>query len=127
MYHLALKGQSGATSPWAFLTAAYAVALVLSAGAWAVAGGSAGVAPLMDRRVWIGAGLLGLAAVGIEVGYFLAYRAGWGLGQVSIVNAACVAAVLAMVGMMLSGELMSAMRATGLVVALGGVWLLARG
>lgn len=128
LYHLAIKGQSGAPSPWAFLTVAYAVALVLSAAAWGVAGlgGGGGAAPCLDRRVWLGAGLLGLAAVGIEVGYFLAYRAGWGLGQVSIVNAGCVAAVLALVGVTLAGEAMSGMRALGLVVALGGVWLLAR-
>lgn len=124
LYHLALKGQSGGGTPWAFLTAAYAVACLLSAAAWGVAGG--GGAPLIDRRVLAGAALLGLAAVGIELGYFLAYRAGWGLGQVSIVNAGLVATVLALIGVTLAGESMSAARATGLAVALGGVWLLAR-
>jgi hypothetical protein len=115
LYHLSIKAQSGAPAPWAFLTAAYAVAFALSAGAWGLSGG--GAAPALDRRVLLGAGLLGLAAVGIELGYFLAYRAGWGLGQISIVNAGCVAAVLALVGVTLSGESMSAMRALGLVVA----------
>lgn len=124
LYHLALRAQSGATTPWAFLTAAYAVAFVLSAAAWGVVGG--GAAPVLDRRVLIGAALLGLAAVGIELGYFLAYRNGWAMGQVSIVNAGCVAAVLALVGVTLAGEAMSAGRALGLAVALGGVWLLAR-
>jgi hypothetical protein len=125
LYHLALRGQSGHASPWGFLTAAYLFAGLLCASAWAIAGGS--VAVVLDRRVAGGAVLLGLAAVGIELGYFLAYRAGWGLGQVSIVNAGLVAVVLALIGVTVAGESMSAQRAVGLAVALGGVWLLARG
>lgn len=130
VYHLAIKSQSGASSPWAFLTAAYTVALALSAVAWGVTanlgGGAVAAAPLLDRRVLIGAGILGLAAIGIELGVFLAYRSGWGLGTLSIVNAGCVAAVLCLIGVTLAGESMSPTRALGLVVALGGVWLLAK-
>lgn len=131
VYHLAIKSQSGASSPWAFLTAAYTVALALSAVAWGVtasvgAGGAAAGVTLLDRRMLIGAGVLGLAAIGIELGVFLAYRSGWGLGTLSIVNAGCVAAVLCLIGVTLAGESMSSTRALGLVVALGGVWLLAK-
>ena len=96
LYHLALRGQSGATNPWPFLAVAYAVAFVLSAVAWAVTGG-AGI-PTLDRRALGGAALLGGAAIGIELGYYLAYRAGWALGQISLVNAGCVAALLSLVG-----------------------------
>ncbi len=129
LYHLTLKSQSGSASPWAFLTAAYAVALVLAGGAWIASGALGGgtmAMPALDRRVLIGAALLGLAAIGIELGVYLAYRAGWGLGTLSMVNAGSVAAVLCLIGVTLSGESMSPSRAVGLVVALGGIWLLAK-
>ncbi len=96
LYHLALRG-SGGGNPWAFLTLAYGAALVLSAGAWLATGGGL---PAIDRRVVSGALMLGAAAIGIELGYFLGYRAGWALGQASLVNAACVAAILALIGAM---------------------------
>lgn len=98
LYHLALRGAGGGGSnPWAFLTLAYAVAFVLSAGAWGVTGGQL---PSIDRRVVIGAGLLGAAAIGIELGYYIGYRSGWAIGQASLVNAGIVAALLALIGAM---------------------------
>lgn len=129
LYHLTLKSQSGAASPWAFLTAAYAAALVLAASAWGVStvlGGGSAALPTIDRRVLVGAGLLGLAAIGIELGVYLAYRSGWGLGTLSMVNAGSVAAVLCLIGVTLTGESMSPSRALGLAVALAGIWLLAK-
>jgi hypothetical protein len=126
VYHLALKSQTGASSPWAFLTVAYGVALTLSAAAWTVTGGGALALPAIDRRVVFAAAVLGLAAIGIECGLFLAYRAGWGLGTLSVVNSGLVATVLCLVGVTLAGESMSPTRALGLLVALGGVWLLAK-
>lgn len=99
LYHLALRGggSGGGGNPWAFLTLAYGVAFVLSAGAW---GASGGQMPTIDRRVVIGAVLLGAAAIGIELGYFIGYRSGWAIGQASLVNAGLVAALLALIGAM---------------------------
>ncbi|HUQ05416.1 MAG TPA: hypothetical protein VM261_23100 [Kofleriaceae bacterium] len=98
LYHLALRGGGGGGSnPWAFLTLAYAVAFGLSASAWGASGGGL---PPIDRRVVVGAVLLGAAAIGIEVGYYLGYRSGWAIGQASLVNAGIVAAVLALIGAM---------------------------
>ena len=96
LYHLALRGAGGGgKSPWAFLTLAYGVAMVLSASAWASSGGGL---PSIDRRVVIAAVMLGAAAMGIELGYFFGYRSGWAIGQASLVNAGLVAVVLALIG-----------------------------
>jgi hypothetical protein len=97
LYHLALRGGGGGTNPWAFLTLAYAVAFGLSASAWGATGGGL---PEIDRRVVIGAVLLGAAAIGIELGYYLGYRSGWAIGSASLMNAGIVAAVLALIGAM---------------------------
>ena len=98
LYHLALRGGGGGGgNPWAFLTLAYAVAFALSASAWGISGGGL---PSIDRRVVTGAALLGAAAIGIELGYYFGYRSGWVIGQASLVNAGCVAALLALIGAM---------------------------
>lgn len=97
LYHLALRGAGGNSSPWAFLTLAYGVAMVLSAGAWTASGGGL---PAIDRRIVIAAVMLGGAAMGIELGYYFGYRSGWAIGQASLVNAGCVALVLALIGAM---------------------------
>jgi uncharacterized membrane protein len=94
VYHLALRGQGPTASPWAFLTVAYAAAFALSALAWFLSGGGAAA---LDRRVLGGAVLLGAAAIGIELGYFLGYRGGWALGAASLINAGLVATVLALI------------------------------
>jgi hypothetical protein len=97
LYHLALRGGGGGGNPWAFLTLAYAVAFALSAGAWATSGGGL---PALDRRVVVAGVLLGAAAIGIELGYYLGYRSGWAIGSASLINAGCVAALLALIGAM---------------------------
>lgn len=96
LYHLALRGGGGGAgaNPWAFLTLAYAVAFALSAAAWGASGGGL---PAIDRRVVTAASLLGAAAIGIELGYYLGYRSGWALGSASLVNAGCIAALLALI------------------------------
>ena len=97
LYHLALRGGGGGANPWAFLTLAYAVAFALSAAAWGASGGGL---PAIDRRVVACGALLGAAAIGIELGYYLGYRSGWAIGSASLVNAGCIAALLALIGAM---------------------------
>jgi len=131
LYHLAMKSQSGAgggTGPWAFFTLAYGVAFAASAALWRLGGGG-GAASLgqLDRPTLVAAGLLGLAALGIEGGFYLAYRAGWALGQVSVISGATMNVLLAVAGVALAGEAMSATRALGLVVCLTGVALVVHG
>ncbi len=128
LYHVAMKTQSGAAGPWAFFTLAYGVAFIASAVLWRLGGGGI-VATLgrLDRSSLIAAGLLGVAAVGIEAGYFLAYRSGWALSQASAISSVALVVLLAVVGIAASGEVLTASRAAGLVIAVGGVSLVVHG
>jgi drug/metabolite transporter (DMT)-like permease len=124
VYHVAQKG-SGAASPWPMLAVAYGAAFALAI-ALAVASGR--TARWQPGRGELAAGLLlGLAAFGIEAGFFFIYRAGWPLASASVIANISVTAVLAVVGILVFGEHLSAMRVGGLLLAAVGVALLVRG
>ena len=73
-YHVAQKSLSAA-SPWPILTVAYGVAFALSLGLALTQGGPVRARPMP----YLAAVLVGLAAFGIEAGFFFLYRAGWKL------------------------------------------------
>lgn len=68
--------------------------------------------------------LVGLAILGIEVGFLLTYRAGWEISTASLVAAVLLAAALVPIGVLFFREPISAQRALGLLLAGAGLWLL---
>jgi drug/metabolite transporter (DMT)-like permease len=124
VYHVAQK-LAGAASPWPMLAVAYGAALALALALALANRGAVRLSP--GRTEWAAGLLLGLAAFGIEAGFFFAYRAGWKLGSASVITNASVTAVLALVGAVVFREHVTGARAAGLALALGGAALLARG
>ena len=123
VYHLAQK-LAVAPTPWLMLSIAYTTALALTIGL-AIANGDATRLP--TRGEWIGGLLIGLAAFGIEAGFFYIYRSGWPLASASVIASVSVTAILAIVGIVAFGEQMTASRAVGLVLAASGATLIVRG
>lgn len=123
VYHLAQK-LAVAPTPWLMLAIAYATALALTL-ALAVANGDASRLP--DRGEWVAGLLIGLAAFGIEAGFFYLYRSGWPLASASVIASVSVTAILAIIGIAAFGEHMSVSRAVGLALAASGATLIVRG
>lgn len=122
VYHLAQRA-SGAVSPWPMLAVAYGAAFAL-ASLLAVTTGPR----WQPGRAELVAGLaVGLAAFGIEAGFFFIYRSGWSLSSASVIANVSVSAILAIVGIAVFGEHLSAARATGLALAAVAAFLIARG
>lgn len=126
VYHLVQKGSGSAPSPWPMLAVAYGAAFALAA-LLALAAPAHGLAAARAPRVWIPGLLLGLAAFGIEAGFFFVYRAGWPLASASVIAGAAVTVTLALLGIALFGDHVSLARAAGIALALGGATLIARG
>lgn len=120
VYHLSLKA-AGAANPWPMLVVAYATALALTL-PLALASGEA-----PGRRESVAGLLIGLAAFGIEAGFFIVYRAGWPLATASVLVGAAVTSILALIGVFVLGEPLGASRTLGLVLAFAGGTLIARG
>lgn len=122
VYHLAQKSLGTTSSPWPVLALAYAVALVLTI-VLALASGD-DLLQLPARHERTAALLIGLGALGVEAGFFFAYRAGWPLASASVVGNALVTVILATIGILVFGEHLSPTRGAGLGLAVMAAVLL---
>jgi hypothetical protein len=68
--------------------------------------------------------LVGLGAFAIEVGFLLAYRAGWEISVASLSANVLLALVLVPIGVLAFREAWTLQRGLGLLLCLGGLWLL---
>jgi drug/metabolite transporter (DMT)-like permease len=121
VYHLAQK-TSGAASPWPLLAIAYGFALAMTLAVALTSPMPAQWPP--TRGVWVAGIFLGLAAFGIEAGFFFIYRAGWPLASASVIASISVTGVLALVGFAVFGEQLTASRLIGLALATGATVLI---
>jgi drug/metabolite transporter (DMT)-like permease len=123
VYHLAQKAAGGAR-PWPMLTVAYGAAFAVTAVL-----SLASCEPLRWPTARVrGAGLLvGLAAFGIEAGFFYIYRARWPLASASVIANVTVTGILALIGIIVFREHLSLARAAGLALATAGAALIAKG
>ena len=69
---------------------------------------------------------LGLAIVGLEVGYIFIYRAGWKVSSASLVANISLAVILLIVGVVLYKEVISVKQLIGMAVCACGLWLIAK-
>jgi drug/metabolite transporter (DMT)-like permease len=123
VYHLAQK-VSDAPRPWSMLAVAYGAAFAITA-VLAFTSSGADVARWSPRERAAGL-LIGLAALGIEAGFFFIYRSGWPLASASVITNVVVTVILAVVGVVVFGERLTAFRGVGIVLASVGAALIAR-
>lgn len=125
LYHVAQKAVPKAVSPFAAIIIAYLVGIALCAVAmfFDPAGGSFGAS--LKAANWAVL-LLGLAALMIEVGVLLVYRAGWEISVASVVINISVAVVLVPLGLFIFKEHLSLRGLAGLVCCLVGLYLLSK-
>lgn len=125
IYHLGQRRIPAAANPIVATFAAYLVALVVTAACLPLL---AADVPL--RAAWRNLNattvLVGLGAVLIEIGFLLAYRAGWLLSNASLTANVLVAVILLAIGALFLNEQLTPARAGGVGLCLVGLWLLAR-
>ena len=121
VYHLAQKSVPESAAPFAVIAMAYLVGFVCAAGAVVMSG-----VPIAEtaRVAWKPAVALGLGALIIEVGYLLAYRAGWPVSTVSLIAGVAVAAILLVVGLTVYREVLGPAQWAGLAFCVVGLALL---
>lgn len=71
--------------------------------------------------------LVGTGIVAVEIGFLIAYRSGWTLGNASLVANATVAVALLGLGVLVFREPVSLTRLSGVGLCLAGLWLVTRG
>ncbi|MCQ2385390.1 MAG: DMT family transporter [Clostridia bacterium] len=123
LYQIAAKSVPDKVNPFASLTVTYAVGSVFSLLLFFVLGKGESLFSSY-RHLNFAPFLLGVVIVGLEVGYIFAYRAGWQVSTAQIVQSAVLAVILIFVGKALYGEPLSWNKLAGILVCLGGLWLI---
>jgi drug/metabolite transporter (DMT)-like permease len=125
VYHLAQKSIPRDVHPLVSVFASYAIALVTTLCLF----------PFFPVRPSLGAAVrqlrwstvaVGISIVGIEVGFLLAYRAGWRISLGSTATAAAVAVLLIPAGLFLFGERLSLANVAGIALCIAGLSLIVR-
>jgi drug/metabolite transporter (DMT)-like permease len=124
LYHIAIKALRPDLHPLAFLIAVYVVALVATIGLWVAfpALGPTGVRA--EDMVWVL--MLGIALVGIEFGFLMAYRNGWSVSVAPTFSNVTLALIMAPIGLIFLKEKLGWQGFAGLALCVAGLILMAR-
>src|SRR6188768_1733420 len=124
-YHLGLKQVPRDVHPLAPLVVLFATAAVTALVAWPIAARGLTLRGELGKLNWTPF-VVGVAIVGIELGFVLAYRAGWRISAASLTANIVIAAALVAIGLLAYGEALSASRLAGLALCAAGLWFLNR-
>jgi multidrug transporter EmrE-like cation transporter len=119
-YHIVLKLTPGNVNPAISLVVTYATAMLLSLGLLIIFPLKIGVVDAFKELNWTSYAL-GLALVGLEVGFLLAYRAGWKVSTAAIIVNASVTMLLIPVGVALFREQLTPVNVAGILVCVVGL------
>ena len=125
VYHLAQKSIPPDVHPLVSVCASYAIALVTTLCLFPFFPVRPSVGQAVRQLRWSTVAV-GVSIVGIEVGFLLAYRAGWKISLGSTASAAAVAVLLIPTGILFFGERLSAANIAGLVLCVAGLALVAQ-
>lgn len=125
VYHVGQRAIPRQANPVVATVAAYLVALVTTLAMTPIL--ARGVPLTTAWRSLNGSTLLvGIGIVAVELGFLLAYRAGWLLSNASLTANATVAVMLLALGVVVFREPVSISRLAGVGFCLVGLWLVAR-
>jgi drug/metabolite transporter (DMT)-like permease len=124
VYHIAIKALRPDLHPLAFLIGVYLVALVTTIGLWIAFPNLGPTGVRVGDMIWVV--LLGLALVGIEFGFLMAYRNGWSVSVAPTFSNVTLALIMAPVGMIFLKERLGWQGLSGLALCVLGLILMAR-
>jgi drug/metabolite transporter (DMT)-like permease len=122
VYHVAQKSIPSGVHPLLSVAVTYAAALVVTLLLWLVWPGGPPKLSGIAQLNWATLGVA-VSAVGIEIGFLLAYRAGWNINVGSLIVSVAVALLLVPTGALLFRERLSAANVAGIVLCLVGLAL----
>lgn len=122
-YQICAKSVPEKMNPFASLTITYLVGAVLSLVMYYAMNRGGNILAEYQKTNWAPF-LLGLVIIGLEVGNIYAYKAGWPISVLQIVQASVLAVILIIVGYMLYKEAITWNKIAGIIVCLGGLALI---
>lgn len=120
VYHICAKSTPEKLDPFASLTVTYFIGAFAALIFYFVFNKGGNIAAEYRKLNWAPF-ILGLAVVGLEVGVISAYKNGWQVSRVSIVQASVLAVLLIIVGAVLFKEQVTWNKIIGIAICLAGL------
>lgn len=120
VYQICAKSVSGGMNPMASLVVTYSVGAVFSLIMYKLLF-RAGSLTAEFAKINFAPSLLGIVLVGLEVGFIYAYKAGWQISTLSVVQSAFLAIALIFVGYLLYHEAITWNKVAGVIICLIGL------
>ncbi len=125
VYHLVTRSVAPAAHPLISITVTYITAMILALALLPFFPLKVGLGEALRQLNWASVGM-GVAILGIEMAFLLAYRAGWNISLAALVTNAAVTVVLLPVGVLAFKERLSLAQVAGLVLCVIGLVLINR-
>jgi drug/metabolite transporter (DMT)-like permease len=122
-YQICAKSVPEGMNPLASLTVTYLVGAAVSCALYFILNRNASLLREFRQLNWAPF-VLGIAIVGLEVGFIYAFRAGWQVSMAQIVSSAILAVILIFVGYLLYHEAITWNKIVGIIVCLAGLVLI---
>lgn len=120
VYQICAKSVPSAMNPFASLTVTYLVGAAASAVLYFSLTPGGNLFREYGKLNWAPVAQ-GIVIVGLEVGFIFAYRAGWQVSTVSVVQSAFLAVALVIVGFLLYQEAITWNKVAGVAIVLAGL------
>lgn len=121
-YHIISKKTPSDANALLSLTVTYGVAAIVSFVIFIISNHSASIGAEVKKLNWTSLAL-GVVIIGLELGWILAYRAGWDVSKAPLVANTCLAIALVIVGALLFKEHITVRQIIGMIVCIGGLMI----
>ena len=125
LYHLAQKSIPAEMNPFLVVIIAYVIGIALCAGFAVALPGKKSIVESIKISNWA-VYTLGAAAALIELGFLLAYRAGWKISVAAVATNAAAALTLIPIGFLVFKDHLSLRNVVGLLLCLLGLTMVMR-
>lgn len=124
VYQISQKSTDQNANPFMVVIMAYLIGIAACVGAYFLFPKQETASlPMMRTVVWSALGI-GLGAAAIEIGFMLAYRAGWNLSLLPVSVNVCGAILLILIGLIAFRETLSLEKIIGVLLCIGGLVLI---
>lgn len=122
-YHICAKSSPEAVNPFATLIVTYLVGAITAAIAFFTIGKGTNLSAELKQLNWAPF-VLGIAIVGLEVGFIYLYKAGWNVSTGQMVASTVLSVCLIFVGWLLYHEQLTASKLIGIAICLVGLYFI---
>ena len=124
IYQVSQKTTNENANPFVVVIMAYVIGILACIGGYfLIPKQDAASLPMVKTAIWSALGI-GLGAAAIEIGFMLAYRAGWNVNILPLSVTVAGAVLLVPVGLLAFRESLSIEKALGILLCIGGLVLI---